>query len=82
MLGIIWTERWLGDGSAEMKQLLGFLGGPSGFFLWGYVKNIVCLVKINDLRNLKARIRDALATVTPNMLNRLYICRANKGAHI
>jgi hypothetical protein len=32
------------------------------------VKNIVYQVKINDLQNLKARIRDAVATVTPNML--------------
>jgi hypothetical protein len=26
MLGITWTERWLGDGSAEVDQLLGLLG--------------------------------------------------------
>jgi hypothetical protein len=26
MLGIIWTERWLGDGSAEVDQFLGLLG--------------------------------------------------------
>jgi hypothetical protein len=32
------------------------------FFLWGYVKNIVYQVKINDLQY---RIR---VTVTPNML--------------
>jgi hypothetical protein len=25
-LGITWTERWLGDGSAEVDQLLGLLG--------------------------------------------------------
>jgi hypothetical protein len=47
-------------------------------------------VKINDLQQLKARIRDAVATVTPNMLQatwneveyRLVICRATKVAHI
>jgi hypothetical protein len=32
------------------------------------VKNIVYQVKINDLQHLKSRIRDAVATVTPNML--------------
>jgi hypothetical protein len=37
-------------------------------FLWGYVKNIVYLVNINDLKHLQARIRDAVATVTPNTL--------------
>ena len=36
--------------------------------MWGYVKNIVYQVKINELQHLKARIRDAVATVTPNML--------------
>jgi hypothetical protein len=55
------------------------------FFLWGYVK-----VKINDLQHLKAHIMDAVAMVTPNMLQVkwneieycLDICRATKGAHI
>jgi hypothetical protein len=54
------------------------------------VKNIVYQVKINDLQHLKARIREAVATVTPNTLQetwneveyRLDICRAIKGAHI
>jgi hypothetical protein len=41
---------------------------PVDFFLWGYVKNIVYQVKINELQHLKARIRDAVAMVTPNML--------------
>jgi nicotinate-nucleotide pyrophosphorylase len=50
--------------------------------VWGYVKNIVYQVKINDLQHLKA-----VATVTPNVLQatrneveyRLDICRATKG---
>jgi hypothetical protein len=37
---------------------------PFDFFFWGYVKNIVYQVKINDLQHMKARIRDAVATVT------------------
>jgi hypothetical protein len=53
------------------------------------VKNIVYQVKINDLQNLKACIKDAVATITPNMLQatwnkveyHLYICRATLGAH-
>jgi hypothetical protein len=60
------------------------------FLLWGYVKNIVYQVKINDLQHLKARTRDAVATVTPNMFQatrneieyRPDTCRATKGAHI
>jgi hypothetical protein len=35
--------------------------------LWGYVKNIVYKVKFNDLQHLKARVRDAVAMVIPNM---------------
>jgi hypothetical protein len=62
---------------------------PSDFFLWAYVKNIVYQVKINDRQHLKTCIRDAVATVTPNMLQamwnkvqyRLDICRVTKGAH-
>jgi hypothetical protein len=37
------------------------------FFLWGYMKNTVYKVKINDLQHLEAHIRDTVATVTPNM---------------
>jgi hypothetical protein len=46
--------------------------------------------KINDLQRLKVRIRDIVATVTPNVLQatwneveyRLDICRATKGAYV
>jgi hypothetical protein len=66
MLGITWTERYLGDGSAEADQSLDLPDlTPLDFFLWGYVKNIVYQVKINDLQHLKDRIRDAVAKVTP-----------------
>jgi hypothetical protein len=54
------------------------------------VKNVVYQVKINYLKHLKARIRGAVATTTPNMLQatwneveyRLDISHAIKGAHI
>jgi hypothetical protein len=49
-----------------------------------------CQVKINDLQHLKARIKEDVATVTPNMLQTTWneeeyrpdICRATKEAHI
>jgi hypothetical protein len=58
--------------------------------LWGYVKNIVYQVEINDLQHLKASIRDTVATVTPNILQATWneveccldICHATKGANI
>jgi hypothetical protein len=85
MLGITWTERWLGDGLTEVGQLLPHLT-PLDFFLWGYVKNIV---KINNRQHLTAHTRDTVAVVTKNMLEamwneaeyRLDICFAAKGAH-
>ncbi|PNF32139.1 hypothetical protein B7P43_G02833 [Cryptotermes secundus] len=53
-----------------------------GVRLWVYVKNIVYQVKIDDLQHLKACIRDAVAMATPNMVDRLDVCRATKGAHV
>jgi hypothetical protein len=54
------------------------------------VKDIVYQVKIRNLQHLIAYIRDAVAMVTPNMLQamwneveyRLDICHATKGAHL
>jgi hypothetical protein len=58
--------------------------------LWGYVKNIVYQVKINDLQHLKAHAKDAVAAATPTMLQgmwskveyRLDICHATEGVYI
>jgi hypothetical protein len=66
-----------------------YIGG-GGFTLCGHVKNIVYQVRNNDLQNLKDRIREAVATVTPNILQatwneveyRLDIFRVTKGSHI
>ena len=63
---------------------------PLDFFLWGYVKDKVYGVKINDLAHLKARITEAINSVTPDMLGRVWdeleyrldVCRATNGSHI
>jgi len=60
------------------------------FFLWGYVKDKVFSTPAPDITNLKARITDAFATVTEDMLEntwreidyRLDVLRAAKGAHV
>ena len=60
------------------------------FFLWGYVKDKVFSTPVTDITNLKARITDAFATVTEDMLEntwreigyRLDVVRATKGAHV
>jgi hypothetical protein len=62
---------------------------PLDFFLWGCVKKFVFQVKTNDLQHLKTHIRDAVAMVTPNVLQatrneveyHLDICRAIKGGN-
>ena len=83
-------RRWIGRGGPTAWPPRSPDLTPLDFFLWGYVKNIVYQVKINSLQHLKARIREAMATVTPNMLQatwneveyRLDICRATRGSHI
>ena len=60
------------------------------FFLWGYVKGKVFSTPVPDITNLKARITDAFATITEDMLKntwtetdyRLDVHRATKGAHV
>jgi hypothetical protein len=90
MLGITWTERWVGRGGPIAWPPRSPDLTPLGFFLWGYLKNVIYQVKCNDRQHLKALIREAVATVRPNMLQatwneveyRLDISRATKGAHI
>jgi len=63
---------------------------PLDFFLWGYVKDKVFSTPVPDITNLKARITDAFATITEDMLDntwreidyRLDVLRATKGAHV
>jgi len=63
---------------------------PLDLFLWGYVKDKVFSTPVPDITNLKARITDAFATVTEDMLEntwretdyRLNVLRATKGAHV
>jgi hypothetical protein len=60
--------RWIGRGGLVAWPPRSPDLTPLDFILWRYVKNIVYQVKINDLQHLKASIRDAVATVTSNML--------------
>jgi len=63
---------------------------PPEFFLWGYVKDEVFSTPVPDITNLKARIRDAFATITEDILEntwreidyRLDVLGATKGAHV
>jgi len=63
---------------------------PLTSFLWGYVKDKVFSTPVPDITDLKARITDAFATITEDMLEntwreidyRLHVLRATKGAHV
>ena len=63
---------------------------PPYFFLWRYVKDKVISTPVPDTTNLKARITDAFATITEDMLEntwgeidyRLDVLRATEGAHV
>ena len=63
---------------------------PPYFFLWGYVKDKVLSTPVPDIKNLKARITDAFATITEDMLEnawweigyRLDVLRETKAAHV
>ena len=62
---------------------------PLDFFIWGYVKDKVFSTPVPDIKNLKARITDAFATITEDMLEntcreidyQLDILLATKAAH-
>jgi len=63
---------------------------PLDIFSWGYVKDKVFSTPVPDITNLKARITEAFATITEDMLEntwreidyRLDVLRATKGAHV
>jgi len=63
---------------------------PLDFFLWRYVKDKLFSTPVPDITNLKARITDAFATITEDILEntwreidyRLDVLRATKGAHV
>jgi len=59
---------------------------PLDFFLWGYVKDKVFSTPVPDITNFEARITDAFATITEDILEntwreidyRLDVLRATK----
>ena len=60
------------------------------FFLWRYVKNKVYSTPVPDISNLRARITDAFATITEDIVEntwrefyyRLDVLRATKDVHV
>ena len=79
-------ERW----SDTLATTIAGYHPPLDFFLLGHVKDKVFLTPVPDITNLKARITDAFATMTEDMLEntwretdyRLDVLCATKGAHV
>jgi hypothetical protein len=64
--------RWVGrDGTIPWPQRPPYIT-PLDFFLWGYVKDIVCKTHVTSLDELKLRIVAATETVTPQMLEKTW----------
>ena len=63
---------------------------PTDLFFWGFVNDLVYRTPVRDIRDLKQRIQEAIAQVTPailenvweNLEQRLRAVIENKGGHI
>ena len=63
---------------------------PLDFFHWGYMNDSVFVTPVNDIGELRTRIRDVIATITGEMLTRTFqqfeyrldIVRATNVAHV
>ena len=89
-----WMQIFSISGLEEEDPLPGLLGHPIWplmIFFWGFVKNVVYQGdRPTTLEELRGRITNAAALVTPQMLqntwreveHRLDVCRATQGAHI
>jgi hypothetical protein len=83
-------QKWIGRGGPIPWPPRSPDIAPLYFFLWGYVKNIVYATKVTSVEQHCERIRGAIETVTPQMLQatwqeieyRLDILRATRGAHM
>jgi len=90
-LGAKFPNRWIErDGPTPWPPRSPDITPSLDFFLWGYVKDNMFSTPVPDITNLKARIIDAFATITEDMLEntcreidyRLDVLRAIKGAHV
>jgi len=89
-----WMQHFQAVGLGEMVRHPGHhdrrISPPLTSFYGGYVKDKMFATPVPDITNLKARITDAFATITEDMLEntcreidyRLCVLRSTKGAHV
>jgi hypothetical protein len=82
--------RWVGRGGPTAWPPRSPDLTPLDFFVWGFIKDVVCSRKVRDVADLRQRNIEAVELITPHMLintwqeleYRLGICRATTGAQI
>lgn len=83
------SNRWIGRGGTILWPPRSPDLNPLDFFLWGHMKNYVYSETVNTIEDLEDRIQEAVASVTPEMLNdvqrsmlrRARVCIQNGGRH-
>jgi hypothetical protein len=68
----IFLGRWIGRGGWKQWPPRSPNLTPLDVYFWGYVKQIVCSVRIHNIQHLKQRIREVPASVTPEVLGRVW----------
>ena len=96
LLSRVLQQRWIGHAAKGDNHLLPWPPlsldlTPCDFFLWGFVKDSVCVPPLPmSLKELRDRITHTLQTITSDMLHRVWdefdyrvdVCRVTQGAHI
>jgi len=89
-LDATFLNRWTGRGGPTPWPPRSPDITPLHLFLWRYVKDNVFSTPVPDITNWKARITDAFATITEDMLENTWreidyqidVLHATKGAHV
>lgn len=84
-----YPNRWIGRGGPRHWPPRSPDLNPLDFFLWGHVKNVIYREPVNTEEELRNRIQEAFATITPQMitdsklslLRRARLCLEMDGGH-
>lgn len=85
-----YPDRWIGRGGPRHWPARSPDLNPLDFFIWGHVKNVIYREPVNTEEELRDRIQNSFATITPQMimdsklslLRRARLCLEMNGGHI